>query len=157
TPCAMLVLVHTTHFMNSRYIIATLPMVLVTAVIGVPALLPGALRAARPSAWRAICAAIMALLLVLHIQGIPAYSSGSNPAGPLKPDWRGATRLFRQSAGLESCLVTVDGIGDAVSEVIPYYLEDPDGIPPCTVEARDPRLLTIVERHPDLWLAIETG
>src|SRR5262249_9647304 len=98
TPCAMLVLVHTTHFMNSRYIIAALPMVLVTAVIGVPALLPGALRAARPSAWRAICAAVMALLLVLNIQGIRAYASGSNPAGPLKPDWRGATRLFRQSA-----------------------------------------------------------
>ncbi|HEY7033938.1 MAG TPA: glycosyltransferase family 39 protein [Thermomicrobiales bacterium] len=154
-PCAILLSIQTSHVMNTRYVLASLPMVLGLATFGANGLLPPPLRRARPRLARIAGAAILAVFFVFNAVGIRAYEARFIFTGPLKPNWRDAALAYTQAARAESCFVVIDGLGNAFSAVVPYYLEDA-GAARCSIDARDPRLAAVAERHPDLWWGIST-
>jgi mannosyltransferase len=152
-PCVILTSIRSNHILNVRYVLASLPMVVAVATFGGLGLIPPPLRRAKPRVAHVLGGALLATLFLINGRGVWAYEELAIATGPIKPDWRGAVAAFASSAGPESCLVTIDGLGSAFSGVVPYYLEESDASQ-CSIDGRDPRLMDVASNHPDLWWAI---
>lgn len=155
-PCLILLSIQSSHVLNMRYVLAAVPIVMAMPIYGGLGLLPPPLRRAKPGIVKTLGVLLVVGIVLVNVQGIRAYEEIAIQTGPIKPDWRDAVMLYADSAGPESCLVIVDGLGNAFSGVVPYYLQRAGDTAQCSIDARDPRLLDVSTRHPDLWWAIST-
>jgi mannosyltransferase len=154
-PCLLLTSIKSSHVLNVRYVLASLPVVVALAACGNEGLVPPPLRRAAPRLAQGLGFALLGLLFLSSALGVRAYQDLAIWTGPIKPDWRGVVSAFSRSAGADSCLVTVSGIANGISGVVPYYLEN-SKTSRCAIGARDPRVLDVAANHPDLWFAFGT-
>ena len=152
-PCVLLKTIQSDHIVNYRYVLASLPMILALATVGGPVLIPPPIRRKHPRFANAFSSGLLIVLIALNVLGIRNYEAGAITTGPIKPDWHSVVSRYAEHSGPESCLVVVDGVGNAFSQVVPYYIDRATDSS-CSVDARDPGLLGVAASHPDLWWAV---
>jgi 4-amino-4-deoxy-L-arabinose transferase-like glycosyltransferase len=153
-PFVVLVTIKTSHPIEPRYLLFALPITLANMVVGIRFFTKPLLGLAGGRVARSVGVGLFAVVVTSYGVGVKAYQAHFTPAAPSKLDWRSAAQLYAAKASDESCLIVVDHVSWAVVKPLRYYLGDGKAVP-CTVDARDPRLLSIAEAHRDLWWAVE--
>jgi hypothetical protein len=153
-PFAVLLTINTSHPIEPRYVLFAQPIALANMVIGIRFFTKPLLGLANGRVARGVGVGLFAATAVSYGMGVRSYQDHFTPAAPSKLDWRSAARLYAARASAESCLIVVDHVSWAVVKPLRYYLGGGDATP-CTVDARDPRLLSVAATHRDLWWAVE--
>lgn len=153
-PFVVLLTIKSSHPIEPRYVMFVLPMALANIVVGIRFFTKPLLRLANGRIARWLGIGLFAATAIGYGAGVRAYQDHFTPAAPSKLDWRSAAHFYADHAASESCLVVVDHVSWAVVKPLRYYLGEDDAAP-CTIDARDPRLLTVAGAHPDLWWAVE--
>jgi hypothetical protein len=153
-PFVVLLAVETPHRIEPRYVMFALPVMLANMIVGIRFFTKPLRGLANGRVARWVGVGLFAASAVSYGAGVKSYQDNFTPTAPVKLDWRPAALHYAANASGESCLIVVDHASWAVVKHLRYYLGDGDAAP-CTVDARDPRLLSIATAHRDLWWAVE--
>jgi hypothetical protein len=154
-PTVLLASIESTHVFYVRYVLPSLPMAILVALIGGLGLTPAWTKRRWPAIAIGGYVAVGVALSLLAVSGVRAYEETFVDTGPKKPNWRDAALTYAANAGPESCLVTIDAFGNGILGPVPFYLDRVEGSD-CAIDARDPRLLEVTAAHLDVWWAIGT-
>lgn len=153
-PLAILIAIQSSHFVQLRYFLPLLPLLIGILVSGMKYLVHPLQRC--PLGQGVLLGVLVSGFTIGYGQGVLAYQRFNQHVELVKPNWRELVNTYREESHQNSCLIIVDPVGTAAYNVVPFYMQTSTQ-PGCYIDARSPLLVEVLAQHADVWVAVETG